>query len=112
MFKRADGLQTGNIAEDVKCTLLEYGMYVPWSFKQINGTFRETEDVVVRKEYDEDDTGRAKKREREAEAVKDLKVVQCGSLALRASDRRKNQSGTPRTRRQRAEAARVGEGGR
>ncbi|KAH7708636.1 hypothetical protein AAVH_24104 [Aphelenchoides avenae] len=71
-FKRADGLQTGNIAEDVKCTLLEYGL--------------DTEDVVVRKEYDEDDATKAKKREREAEAVRDLKIAERIKAELRGLD--------------------------
>uniref|UniRef100_A0A914CLQ7 Coiled-coil domain-containing protein 93 n=1 Tax=Acrobeloides nanus TaxID=290746 RepID=A0A914CLQ7_9BILA len=60
IFKRSDNMRPLDIAEDVKSTLLEYGL--------------ETSDVVVRPQFDEDDE--KKNKEVAKEILKDLKIAE------------------------------------
>uniref|UniRef100_A0A914ZHW4 Coiled-coil domain-containing protein 93 n=1 Tax=Panagrolaimus superbus TaxID=310955 RepID=A0A914ZHW4_9BILA len=59
IYRRAEGMDSLNIAEDVKCTLMEYG--------------HEASDVVVLPEVDE---GEEKKKEREKLLQRDLQIAE------------------------------------
>ncbi|KAI6183420.1 hypothetical protein M3Y97_00487500 [Aphelenchoides bicaudatus] len=62
IFTRATGMQTQSLEEDVKCTLLEYGL--------------ETSDVVMRAKMADEEPGREKRKQIEAQFLENLQIAE------------------------------------